>query len=137
MFKFSKNSLKKLERLHPNLQNFFMELIKISPYDFSITQGIRTAEEQNKLYQQGRTMPGKIVTNCDGYKLKSNHQTKSDGLGHAGDIAVLINNKITWKEKYYKEVAMSARILMQKYNIEWGGDWKNFKDLPHFEYKGE
>ena len=50
MFKFSKNSLKKLERLHPNLQNFFMELIKISPYDFSITQGIRTAEEQNKLY---------------------------------------------------------------------------------------
>ena len=136
MFKFSKKSLKKLEGLHPNLQNFFMELIKISPYDFSITQGIRTAEEQNKLYQQGRTVPGKIVTNCDGYKLKSNHQTKSDGLGHAGDIAVLVNNKITWEEKYYKEVAISARILMQKYNIEWGGDWKNFKDLPHFEYKG-
>lgn len=137
MFKFSKNSLKKLEGLHPNLQKFFRELIKISPYDFSITQGVRTAEEQNKLYQQGRTTPGKIVTNCDGYKLKSNHQTKSDGLGHAGDIAVLVNNKITWEEKYYKEVAMSARILMQKYNIEWGGDWKNFKDLPHFEYKGE
>lgn len=137
MFKFSKKSLKKLEGLHPNLQNFFMELIKISPYDFSITQGIRTAEEQNKLYQQGRTMPGKIVTNCDGYKLKSNHQTKSDGLGHAGDIAVLVNNKITWEKKYYKEVAISARILMQKYNIEWGGDWKSFKDLPHFEYKGE
>lgn len=137
MFKFSKNSLKKLEGLHPNLQNFFMELIKISPYDFSITQGVRTAEEQNKLYQQGRTVPGKIVTNCDGYKIKSNHQTKDDGLGHAGDIAVLLNNKITWEEKYYKEVAMTARILMQKYNVEWGGDWKNFKDLPHFEYKGE
>lgn len=137
MFKFSKNSLKKLERLHPNLQNFFMELIKISPYDFSITQGVRIAEEQNKLYQQGRTTPGKIVTNCDGYKIKSNHQTKDDGLGHAGDIAVLVNNKITWEEKYYKEVAISARILMQKYNIEWGGDWKSFKDLPHFEYKGE
>ncbi|MBS5037147.1 MAG: M15 family metallopeptidase [Fusobacterium sp.] len=137
MFKFSKKSLKKLEGLHPNLQNFFMELIKISPYDFSIAQGIRTAEEQNKLYQQGRTTPGKIVTNCDGYKIKSNHQTKDDGLGHAGDIAVLVNNKITWEEKYYKEVAMTARILMQKYNVEWGGDWKNFKDLPHFEYKGE
>ena len=137
MFKFSRNSEKKLQYLHPNLQNFFRELIKISPYYFSITQGVRTAEEQNKLYQQGRTMPGKIVTNCDGYKLKSNHQTKSDGLGHAGDIAVLVNNKITWEEKYYKEVAISARILMQKYNIKWGGDWKNFKDLPHFEYKGE
>lgn len=137
MFKFSRNSEKKLQYLHPNLQKFFRELIKISPYDFSITQGIRTTEEQNKLYQQGRIVPGKIVTNCDGYKIKSNHQTKSDGLGHAGDIAVLINNKITWEEKYYKEVAMSARILMQKYNVEWGGDWRNFKDLPHFEYKGD
>ena len=137
MFKFSRNSEKKLQYLHPNLQKFFRELIKISPYDFSITQGVRTAVEQNKLYQQGRTVPGKIVTNCDGYKIKSNHQIKSDGLGHAGDIAVLINNKITWEEKYYKEVAMSARILMQKYNVEWGGDWKSFKDLPHFEYKGD
>lgn len=137
MFKFSKNSLKKLEGLHPKLQKFFQELIKISPYDFSITQGVRTAEEQNKLYQQGRTAPGKIVTNCDGYKLKSNHQVKSDGLGYAGDIAVLVNNKITWEEKYYKEVANSARELMKKYNIEWGGDWKSFKDLPHFEYKGK
>ena len=137
MFKFSRNSEKKLQYLHPNLQKFFKELIKISPYDFSITQGVRTAEEQNKLYQQGRTVPGKIVTNCDGYKIKSNHQTKDDGLGHAGDIAALVNNKITWEEKYYKEVAISARILMQKYNIEWGGDWRNFKDLPHFEYKGD
>lgn len=137
MFKFSRNSEKKLQYLHPNLQKFFRELIKISPYDFSITQGVRTAVEQNKLYQQGRTVPGKIVTNCDGYKLKSNHQTKSDGLGHAGDIAVLINNKITWEEKYYKEVANVGRELMKKYNIEWGGDWKKFKDLPHFEYIGE
>ena len=137
MFKFSKKSLKKLEGLHPNLQNFFKELIKISPYDFSITQGVRTAEEQNKLYQQGRTIPGKIVTNCDGYKIKSNHQTKDDGLGYAGDIAVLIKNRVTWNENYYCEVANSARFLMQKYNVEWGGDWKNFKDLPHFEHKGE
>lgn len=137
MYKFSKNSLKKLEGLHPQLQKFFHELIKISPYDFSITQGVRTTEEQNKLYQQGRTAPGKIVTNCDGYKSKSNHQVKPDGFGYAGDIAVLMNNKVTWEERYYKEIAMTARILMQKYNVEWGGDWKNFKDLPHFEYKGE
>lgn len=137
MFKFSRNSEKKLQYLHPNLQIFFRELIKISPYDFSITQGVRTAEEQNKLYQQGRTVPGKIVTNCDGYKLKSNHQTKSDGLGHAGDIAILINGKVTWEEKYYKEIANIGRELMKKYNIEWGGDWRNFKDLPHFEYKGD
>lgn len=137
MFKFSKNSLKKLEGLHPNLQKFFQELLKVSPYDFSLTQGVRTAEEQNELYQKGRTIAGSIVTNCDGYKLKSNHQVKSDGLGYAGDIAVIVNGKVTWEDKYYCEIANSARELMQKYGIEWGGDWKSFKDLPHFEYVGE
>ena len=137
MYKFSRNSEKRLMYLHPNLQKFFIELLKISPYDFSISQGVRTAGEQNKLYQQGRTTPGKIITNCDGYKIKSKHQVKSDGFGHAGDIAILVDGKVTWEEKYYKEVARVGRVLMQKYNVEWGGDWKNFKDLPHFEYIGE
>ena len=137
MYKFSRTSEKRLMYLHQNLQKFFMELLKISPYDFSISQGTRTAEEQNKLYQQGRTTPEKIVTNCDGYKVKSNHQVRADGFGYAGDIAILIDEKVTWEEKYYKEVARVGRVLMQKYNVEWGGDWKNFKDLPHFEYIGE
>ena len=137
MYRFSRTSKKRMMYLHPNLQKFFIELLKISPYDFSISQGIRTAEEQNKLYQQGRTTLGKIVTNCDGYKIKSKHQIREDGFGHAGDIAILINNKITWEEKYYKEVANVGRELIGKYNIEWGGDWEKFKDLPHFEYIGE
>ena len=137
MYKFSRTSEKRLMYLHPNLQKFFIELLKISPYDFSISQGVRTVEEQNKLYQQGRTTPGKIITNCDGYKIKSKHQVKSDGFGHAGDIAILVDGKVTWEEKYYKEVARVGRVLMQKYNIEWGGDWKKFKDLLHFEYIGE
>ena len=137
MYRFSRTSEKRLMYLHPNLQKFFIELLRISPYDFSISQGVRIAEEQNKLYQQGRTVPGKVITNCDGYKIKSKHQIKSDGFGYAGDIAILVDGKVTWEEKYYKEVARTGRVLMQKYNIEWGGDWKNFKDLPHFEYIGE
>lgn len=137
MYRFSRTSEKRLMYLHPNLQKFFIELLKISPYDFSISQGVRTPEEQNKLYQQGRTVPGKVVTNCDGYKIKSKHQVKSDGFGYAGDIAILVDGKVTWEEKYYKEVARAGRVLMQKYKIEWGGDWEKFKDFPHFEYKGE
>ena len=136
MYKYSKKSLDKLKELHPRLKEFFMELIKITPYDITITQGIRTAEEQHTLWQQGRVTGGNIVTNADGYVNKSNHQAKEDGFGYAGDIAILVNNKITWDIKYYKEVGETARFLMGKYNIKWGGDWK-FKDYPHFEYKGE
>lgn len=135
MYKFSQRSLNNLEGLHPKLQEFATELIKVTPHDIAITCGVRTAEEQNKLYQQGRTKAGKIVTKCDGYNIKSKHQVKADGLGYAFDIAVIIDNKSNWNKKVFKEVADSARELMKKYNIEWGGDWKNFSDYPHFQYK--
>ena len=65
---------------------------------FIISQGVRTAEYQNSLYQQGRTIPGKILTNADGYKIKSNHQVKSDGLGHAVDIAIMDGKKADWDD---------------------------------------
>ena len=76
MFVLSQASLDKLKGVHPNLINFFKELILISPWDFKIIRGVSTPEEQNKLYQQGRTIKGFKITNCDGFKKKSNHQIK-------------------------------------------------------------
>ena len=80
MYTLSQTSLDKLEGVHPNLVNFLKELILKSQGLIKITAGVRTAEEQNKLYQQGRTTKGIKVTKVDGYKQKSNHQTKFDGL---------------------------------------------------------
>lgn len=136
MYKFSDRSLEKLKGVHPKLIEFAERLIKISPYDFCITQGVRTVEQQQKLYAQGRTTPGKIVTNCDGIKHKSNHQVKNDGLGYAFDIAILIDNKINWDKKYYIEIGKVAEELMKEYRVEWGGNWKSFKDYPHWELRG-
>lgn len=142
MFVLSQSSLNKLEGVHQNLVNFMKELILITPYDFKILRGVSTAEEQNKLYQQGRTRPGDIVTKCDGYHLKSNHQTKFDGLGYAVDIGVIINGeyKGSWKDfHYYQDIYNTAKNtgLLEKYDIEWGGNcWKSFKDAPHWQIKG-
>ena len=131
-----------LKGVHPNLVNFMTELIKISPWNFKITAGVRTAEEQNKLYQQGRTVKGIKVTKVDGYKLKSNHQVKYDGLGYATDIGVIVNGeyKGTWKDfHYYQDIYNAAKRagLLEKYGIEWGGNcWKSFKDAPHWQIEG-
>lgn len=133
MFYFSNASINKMKGVHPKLILFMGELIKISPYDFRVTHGVRTAEEQNELFQQGRTKEGNKVTNCDGYERKSNHQVKNDGLGYAIDIFCLANGG-TWETKYYEEIADVARPLMKKYGVNWGGDWKN-RDLPHFELR--
>lgn len=147
MFILSDKSLEKLKGVHPDVVKVFKEAIKESPYDFRITHGVRSAEEQNELYQQGRTKPGKIVTKADGYTKKSNHQIKLDGYGHAVDIFVCgyVKNgkyiKTTTDEGYeyskLKAVADHIKAIAKKLNINisWGGDWSKFKDYPHFELK--
>lgn len=141
-FSFNENSLNKFIGVHPKLVKFMQELIKISPYDFKILAGVRTPEEQNKLYQQGRTTKGPIVTKVDGYKQKSNHQPKFDGYGYAIDIGVIVDGKYKgdWKDfHYYQDIYDTAKKagLLEKYGIEWGGNcWKSFKDAPHWQIKG-
>lgn len=136
-YNFSKKSINNMKGLHPRLILFFSEALQISKYDFGIIAGIRTAKKQNKLYQIGRTLPGKIVTYCDGYEKKSRHQVNEDKIGNAGDIKIYINKKISWNPLHFLEFVNQREIrnLMKKYNIEWGGDWKNFKDYPHFQIK--
>ena len=155
MFNLSNISLEKMNRVHPNVVNFIKELIKESPYDFKVTSGVRTAKEQNEIFQQGRTVlydnkGNKLskVSWCDGYKLKSKHQVKIDGYGYAVDIAVLEKEKYTdkktgevrektvarWDYKYYKAIYDIAKTkgLIDKYGIVWGGEWEKV-DAVHFQ----
>ncbi|BBM37720.1 hypothetical protein JCM16775_0410 [Leptotrichia hofstadii] len=145
-YSFSQTSLDKMEKVHPKLVEVMKEAIENSPFDFRITDGARTTEEQFALYQKGRTLPGPKVTNCVGKKFKSNHQIKSDGFGHAVDIfpcGVVENGvyrKFTSEEGYdEKKLKLIANHILavaksKNINVEWGGNWK-MKDTPHFELK--
>lgn len=146
MFILSTNSKNKLKGVHPDVVKVFEAAIENSPYDFKITHGLRTAEEQNELYKKGRTLPGPIVTYKDGYRRKSNHQAKLDGYGHAVDIVICgeiveekyvkyTTTKEMYDEKKLKAVAEHIKSVAKELGIaiEWGGDWTKFKDTPHFE----
>lgn len=145
-YSFTQSSLDKMKKVHPKLVEVMKAAIENSPYDFRITDGARTTEEQFALYQIGRSKPGRIVTNCDGKKAKSNHQIKSDGFGHAVDIfpCGIIENgiyrKFTSEEGYDdKKLRLIANHILavaksKNINIEWGGNWK-MNDTPHFELK--
>ena len=145
-YSFTQSSLDKMKKVHPKLVEVMKAAIENSPYDFRITDGARTTEEQFALYQIGRSKPGRIVTNCDGRKAKSNHQIKSDGYGHAVDIfpcGVIENGeyrKFTSAEGYdEKKLKLIADHILavaksKNINIEWGGNWK-MHDTPHFELK--
>ena len=145
-YSFTQSSLDKMKKVHPKLVEVMKAAITDSPFDFRITDGARTAEEQFALYQIGRSKPGRIVTNCDGKKFKSNHQIKSDGYGHAVDIfpcGVIENGmyrKFTSEEGYDdKKLRLIANHILavaksKNVNVEWGGNWK-MNDTPHFELK--
>ncbi|EAF6080051.1 N-acetylmuramoyl-L-alanine amidase family protein [Listeria monocytogenes] len=91
-----------------------------------VAQGYRSKTEQNALYAQGRTKPGSIVTNAKGGQ--SNHN-----FGVAVDLCLYSSDgkKVIWESttsRWKKVVA-----AMKAEGFKWGGDWKTFKDYPHFE----
>jgi len=133
MYKLSKRSRERLNGIDSVLIEIIEEAIVNSPFDFGIPQygGLRTAEDQNKLYQQGRDLPGSIVTNVDGYIKKSYHQT-----GKAFDIYAYVDGKASWKAEHLTAIAEHLKqVAKDCYGIEltWGGDWTKFKDMPHFQ----
>lgn len=114
-------------KLHPLLKLYLERIIKYSNEAgiyLIITEGLRSVEEQDKLYAKGRTTPGPTVTDAKGSDYQSQHQ-----WGIAFDIAIA-NNGHTWDEAYFKKVADIAKEHC-KY-IGWGGDWKKPVDRPHF-----
>lgn len=121
-----------------------------------ITCTLRTLEEQKALYAQGRLPLSSInklrkvaglgtigvneatskVTNADAGQSKHNPNNK--GLSRAFDVGFVKlssgkNSSLDWNVKNFQEF---YKILSEKFpQIEWGGNWKSFKDYPHFEVK--
>lgn len=118
-FKFSKESLRNLEGVHPDLIAVANLALRLAPVDFKITEGLRTKEKQEQRVSEGKSKT-----------MNSRHLT-----GHAIDVVALPKNKVSWDWQYYEFLARTfkhaARIL--GIPIEWGGDWITFKDGVHFQ----
>lgn len=87
---------------------------------------LRTPAEQFVLFQQGRSKPGKPVTNVDGFHKKSNHNYQP---AQAVDFGIFRGGKYMTEGHFYEHLAAPTR----KAEMTWGGDWKSFKDRPHIE----
>lgn len=86
----------------------------------------RTEEEQAELYAQGRTKKGKIVTQL---KKGSKHNFFP---AHAFDIGFVRKDRaLDWSPENFKLFAEIVKQVAPE--VKWGGNWKKFRDLPHFE----
>lgn len=114
----------RIPALHPKYRKAFTDFINeidsTFKTSFRIVQGFRTFAEQDDIYAQGRTKPGKIVTNAKGGQ--SFHC-----FGCAIDVVPIVNGDADWNFDFKKVEPIAA-----KYGLYWGG---NFKDYDHFEIK--
>lgn len=127
--------------LHPSVRAEVSQIIEecdkalTDKAKIRITQGLRTFEEQAALYAIGRTKPGKKVTNAKAGQSIHNY-------GFAVDICMIINQKeASWdttKDWDNDQIAdwYECVKIFAKHGWEWGGNWKKFKDLPHFDKRG-
>ena len=90
--------------------------------------GTRTFEEQAQLYAQGRTKPGKIVTNA-------RPGSSFHNFGLAIDCGVFEGGKYLDKTNPRKAAAFhrEAAKLCAKHGLRWGGNFKSIVDMPHYE----
>jgi peptidoglycan L-alanyl-D-glutamate endopeptidase CwlK len=128
-----------IDSLHPDLRAKVVKIMaamELLGFPMMVVQTVRTAAEQQALYAQGRTAPGKIVTNCDGIVKKSNHQVHADGFGHAVDCAFKDDPATAKVETWDAGQPWELYGRMgEALDLTWGGRWISPFDRPHLEQR--
>jgi peptidoglycan L-alanyl-D-glutamate endopeptidase CwlK len=112
-------SLSRLQGVHPDLVRVVKKAAAMSDIDFTVLEGLRTLERQKQLFAAGASTV-----------LNSRHLT-----GHAVDLAPVLNGAVSWDWPLYRRLApiMKQAAADENVLIEWGGDWRTFKDGPHWQ----
>lgn len=114
-----KKSKSRLVGVHPDLVKVVSRAIELTDVDFIVLEGVRTAARQAELVKSGASQT-----------LKSRHLT-----GHAMDLGASVGGHIRWDWPLYHKIAAAVKAAAEELQvpIEWGGDWKTFKDGPHYQ----
>lgn len=148
------NSSMHINSLHPSIRQVVRNAIRHINKDLLtgsakafVTSGYRSHEEQAKLYAKGRNAAGQIVNKND---VVTNAKPGSGmhNYGLAFDVGLFTSN-ISGGFKYEKDDRILfntsfdddkvpdfeevVHYLKQELGFKWGGDWKGFRDNPHFE----
>ena len=103
--------------VHPDLVKVIRRAAKAG--GFVVAEGLRTKARQAQLVKAGasRTMNSRHIT------------------GHAIDVAALVNGEVRWDWPLYAAIAVRVKAAAKDLGVPiiWGGDWKSFRDGPHFE----
>jgi peptidoglycan L-alanyl-D-glutamate endopeptidase CwlK len=116
---FSPRSEQRLAGVRPDLVRVARRALELSPVDFAVIEGLRTTKRQAQLLKAGASKT-----------MRSRHLT-----GHAIDVAPIIAGQVRWDWPPFHQIAAAMKQAAAELGvpIEWGGDWRTFKDGPHFQ----
>ena len=127
MPKFSSHSLRRLGQCHPLLQRLMLSVVEET--DISIICGFRNEADQNDAYKRGAS------------KLKwprSKHNKQPSEAVDAVPYPIDWHDELRFREmgrvvkEHWERIPPEER---DGWTLSWGGDWKTFKDFPHFEIR--
>ncbi len=118
-FRLSQRSRAALQGVHPDLVAVVEAALELTPVDFMVTEGLRTAARQAELVRAGASRT-----------LNSRHLT-----GHAVDVAAWVDGQVRWDWPLYPRIAEAFKAAAKGRGVRliWGGDWPRLRDGPHFE----
>lgn len=118
-FVLGARSLDRLHGVHPDLVRVVQRAITLTPVDFTVLEGLRTKARQKQLVAAGASKT-----------MNSRHIT-----GHAVDLGAYAAGSVRWDWPLYHRIAVAVKeaARLEGVPIEWGGDWRSFKDGPHWQ----
>ena len=118
-FALGTRSRERLKGVHPDLVRVVERAIQLTEVDFTVLEGLRTAARQQQLVKSGASKT-----------MRSRHLT-----GHAVDLGAVIDGEVRWDWPLYHKIAKAVKQAAAelKVPIEWGADWRTFKDGPHWQ----
>jgi len=113
-YKLGAGSLAKLNGVEPRLRLVVERAIGLASQDFTVMEGLRSAERQRELYAKGSSKT-----------LASKHLKQADGYGHAVDLVPWVDGRAVWDLGRCGVVAEAVRQAAQDLGvgIRWGCAW--------------
>ena len=110
-FSLSNRSKGKLEGVHPDLVKVVESAIGLTEIDFGVTYGVRSVQEQQKLYNSGRSQT-----------MKSKHLIQDSGYSHAVDVVAYDGSDVVWEINVYDNICDAFKKAAQLHgvSIKWG-----------------
>ncbi len=123
-YTLSARSNSRLIGVHPDLVRVVKRAIQITEVDFTVLEGVRDIGRQKEMVASGASTT-----------MNSRHLRAENGYGHAIDLAPFVNGSVSWDWPLYHKIAKAMKQAAKELRIavEWGGDWKTFKDGPHWQ----